>query len=378
MHSPGTTNPEKSTTAAVSAVTCRLAAAIALLMLSVPSLQAQEWRLSAGYSIQHFDLEIQPNNAFEGAVGTTQKGMLELELERYLLYRFYVGATGQYLLHNQQSVFLGGPVDFRQANLGVVSGMQWSRLGIYAGVQAGRIWDIRFQGVDMDGNPVPITTGTPETSSAWTTALRGGMKYYLLRYVRLQVDVARNFDLPGQLTHQAGAGMIPQVSGVGFQPWTVRAGISVSIPWHNRRRLERLHERNRLPLAMEAAGTSFSSPLREDTFITSPFGQRWGRNHEGVDLQASRGDQVVAADNGIVVQARNLSGYGRTVEIRHSNGYTTRYAHLHRIRTREGQTVRRGEVIGTAGSSGSATGVHLHFEIRRNGAPIDPRRYVRF
>jgi murein DD-endopeptidase MepM/ murein hydrolase activator NlpD len=97
-----------------------------------------------------------------------------------------------------------------------------------------------------------------------------------------------------------------------------------------------------------------------------------------VDLDARRGDAVVAAASGVVIHAGALRGFGNTVIIRHGGSYTTTYAHLHRIQVREGQNVRRGDAIGTAGDSGAATGVHLHFELRRDGVPIDPQQYIRF
>lgn len=111
---------------------------------------------------------------------------------------------------------------------------------------------------------------------------------------------------------------------------------------------------------------------------TSAFGvrvhpiSRRRKLHAGVDFAAKRGARVNAAREGVVVHARWRGGYGRLVVIDHGDGVTSRYAHLGQIRVREGQWVRAGQSIGAVGSSGAATGPHLHFEIREDREPIDP------
>ncbi|MDQ0339305.1 murein DD-endopeptidase MepM/ murein hydrolase activator NlpD [Caldalkalibacillus uzonensis] len=112
--------------------------------------------------------------------------------------------------------------------------------------------------------------------------------------------------------------------------------------------------------------------------ITSGFGMRWGRPHNGIDIAGVSDRTIVAADNGTVVKAGwHSGGYGNTVIINHNNGYRTLYAHLASVNVRPGQTVQRGEAIGVMGSTGNSTGVHLHFEVHRNGAPVNPASYVR-
>lgn len=111
--------------------------------------------------------------------------------------------------------------------------------------------------------------------------------------------------------------------------------------------------------------------------ISSPFGTRRGHGfHQGVDLSAPAGSRVIATGDGVVVFAGRSSGYGRTVLIDHGRGWRTRYAHLKRIRVSTGERVARGEVIGTVGRSGRASGPHLHYEVLRDGAPVDPRPYL--
>jgi len=108
--------------------------------------------------------------------------------------------------------------------------------------------------------------------------------------------------------------------------------------------------------------------------VSSSFGaRRGGGTHQGVDFSAPRGTAVIATADGVVTFAGRSHDYGRMVVVDHGGGWETRYAHLHRIRVEEGDRVRRGRKLGTVGHSGKADGNHLHYEVRRNGVPIDPR-----
>ena len=100
------------------------------------------------------------------------------------------------------------------------------------------------------------------------------------------------------------------------------------------------------------------------------------RRHEGTDYSASPGTPVMAAGDGIVVRAGRAGGYGNLVELRHRNGITTRYGHLRGFarNVRRGARVEQGQIIGYVGSTGLATGPHLHYEFRMNGVPKDSRR----
>ena len=110
--------------------------------------------------------------------------------------------------------------------------------------------------------------------------------------------------------------------------------------------------------------------------ITSPFGWRWGRMHEGVDLGAAYGTPIAAAGSGTVIYAGWLGGYGNLTVIDHGGGLATAYGHQSRIAVSVGQQVTRGEIIGYVGSTGHSTGPHLHFEVRVNGQPVDPLGYL--
>jgi murein DD-endopeptidase MepM/ murein hydrolase activator NlpD len=108
--------------------------------------------------------------------------------------------------------------------------------------------------------------------------------------------------------------------------------------------------------------------------VTSGFGWRWGRMHEGIDISAPAGTTVRAAASGRVIYAGWMGGYGQLVVIDHGNGLATAYAHLSAIYA--GGSVSQGQAIGAVGCTGSCTGNHLHFEVRVNGSPVDPMGYL--
>jgi murein DD-endopeptidase MepM/ murein hydrolase activator NlpD len=110
--------------------------------------------------------------------------------------------------------------------------------------------------------------------------------------------------------------------------------------------------------------------------ITSRFGARWGEQHSGIDIAAAKGSPNKAADGGVVKFAGWSGNYGKLVIIDHENGYTTYYGHNNTIKVKVGQRVARGDVIGTVGETGRATGPHLHFEVRKNGVPVNPLKYI--
>ncbi len=111
-------------------------------------------------------------------------------------------------------------------------------------------------------------------------------------------------------------------------------------------------------------------------FRRNPFGGRSYEFHPGMDIGGERGDIVVAPANGIVTNADWQGGYGNMIEVDHGNGLKTRYGHLSRIDVQNGDVVQRGQVIGLIGSTGRSTGPHLHFELRLDDKPINPRRFL--
>ena len=124
----------------------------------------------------------------------------------------------------------------------------------------------------------------------------------------------------------------------------------------------------------QVATGMFSYPVAG--VLTSRFGQRWGRAHTGVDMGVPCGTSVRAADGGRVIFAGSCGGYGNLVRIDHGNGYITYYGHLSRIKVSCGDKVGKGDVIALSGNTGHTTGPHLHFEVRKNGAPQNPLKYL--
>lgn len=110
--------------------------------------------------------------------------------------------------------------------------------------------------------------------------------------------------------------------------------------------------------------------------VTSLYGPRWGRFHDGIDIGAAVGSPVRAAAGGEVVFDGVLSGYGNVVIIRHSSGFSTVYAHNQKHFVDKGQWVRRGDHIANVGRSGRVTGPNLHFEVRYDNVARDPMRYL--
>ena len=111
--------------------------------------------------------------------------------------------------------------------------------------------------------------------------------------------------------------------------------------------------------------------------VSSEFGARRGSSrHKGLDLTAPKGTKVHATADGRVKFAGRSGDFGRLVVVEHENGYETRYAHLKSINVSKGKKVKRGAVIGTVGESGNATGPHLHYEVRLQGTPVNPRSYL--
>jgi murein DD-endopeptidase MepM/ murein hydrolase activator NlpD len=110
--------------------------------------------------------------------------------------------------------------------------------------------------------------------------------------------------------------------------------------------------------------------------VTSGFGWRWGRMHEGIDIGVASGTPIVAAAGGTVIFSGWMSGYGNLVVVDHGGGVATAYAHQSSIASGVGQYVSQGQVIGYVGCTGHCFGSHLHFEVRVNGGAVDPLGYL--
>jgi murein DD-endopeptidase MepM/ murein hydrolase activator NlpD len=158
-------------------------------------------------------------------------------------------------------------------------------------------------------------------------------------------------------------------------------------------RTERMHleehledlERESAKVASRLQGNIPAGPIRRGSgaliwpvngLFTSPFGQRWGRLHAGIDIAAPVGTPIRAADSGKVVLMGPTGGYGNYTCVQHSSSMATCYAHQSRFNTSVGANVSKGQLIGAVGNTGNSTGPHLHFEVRINGSPVDPMGYL--
>ena len=125
---------------------------------------------------------------------------------------------------------------------------------------------------------------------------------------------------------------------------------------------------SKLPLAM---------PVKSAFRFTSPFGKRWGRAHEGIDLAGPVGTPIYATGDGVVIFAGWQRGYGNVIKIKHAIGTETRYGHLSKIRVKAGQQVSRNSLIGDMGNTGRSTGPHLHYEVRVDGKAVNPMSFIK-
>ena len=125
---------------------------------------------------------------------------------------------------------------------------------------------------------------------------------------------------------------------------------------------------DKMPLAM---------PVQSAFRYTSPYGARWGRKHEGIDMAGPVGTPVYVTGEGVVTYAGWQRGYGNVIKVQHALGTETRYAHLSRIGVKSGQKVSRGARIGDMGNTGRSTGSHLHYEVRVNGKAVNPLSFIK-
>lgn len=151
----------------------------------------------------------------------------------------------------------------------------------------------------------------------------------------------------------------------------------------NTRLDELMIDLDRMNLLRIAAGkVPYATPVTAANRFTSPFGMRTDpvrggrRHHKGIDLAAPMGTPIYATADGVVTTSGRESGYGNVVRIEHAFGFTTLYGHMSRLRVEEGQQVSRGDRIGDMGTTGRSTGVHLHYEVHRDGEPVNPMTFL--
>jgi murein DD-endopeptidase MepM/ murein hydrolase activator NlpD len=161
----------------------------------------------------------------------------------------------------------------------------------------------------------------------------------------------------------------------------VRAGQRIKVPVYNMasiapRRLSQTLADSAESVASSVAALAqgFIWPARGQ--LTSRFGWRRWRHHDGIDIAAPYGTPITAARDGMVVFSGWYHAYGRAIIIDHGEGLQTLYGHASRLLVRTGQRVTKGQIIAHVGSSGRSTGPHLHFEVRINGRPVNPIKYL--
>ena len=144
-------------------------------------------------------------------------------------------------------------------------------------------------------------------------------------------------------------------------------------------------EQARVQAALQGAGQTFDGPIRHGSggliwpvngSVVSPFGMRWGRLHAGIDIAVPSGTAIHAAAAGRVVLMGWVGGYGNYTCIQHTSSMSTCYAHQSSFATSNGASVSQGQVIGYSDCTGHCFGPHVHFEVRINGAPVDPMGYL--
>lgn len=218
-----------------------------------------------------------------------------------------------------------------------------------------------------------------------TLSLKNIEKEQLAKIANLTTDASATADAIAAILKRTGVQVDPArkasgntsegVGGPYVEPQIDVSGFDVSLDELDAalRRLESVRETARdLPFGNPAPGHE----------ITSRYGNRidpfLGRLalHAGVDFQADTGQAVVATGAGKIITAGPSGGYGNMVEIDHGQGVTTRYGHMSKILVKEGDMVSVGDVVGRAGSTGRSTGPHVHYEVRRDGNPVDPIHFL--
>lgn len=177
-------------------------------------------------------------------------------------------------------------------------------------------------------------------------------------------SLAKEFNVAKEKISMANPG-VPLIEGAWiFIP--LKAGI-----------IERFKDGNAYDPQRLILSGEFLWPVPSSNKMSSGYGMRWGKLHEGVDIPGHIGAHIVAAADGVVVYSGNeIGGYGNITVIAHKNGHFSVYAHAKTNLTKKGQRVFRGQVIAQIGMTGRTYGPHLHFEIRKNGEPIDPAHYL--
>jgi murein DD-endopeptidase MepM/ murein hydrolase activator NlpD len=218
-----------------------------------------------------------------------------------------------------------------------------------------------------------VCTGSCQSSSS--SSKRNGYWYTVQKGDTLYNIGKRHAVSPEELTRVNRIRDVRQLS-VGTRIWVPKTKLSAKQRKRKVVRISRTELRQRARKeAKRSADLSFRWPLKRAK-LTSGFGRRSGRRHEGIDLASPSGTKIRAAEGGKVIHVGWLGDYGKVVILKHSGDYRTVYAHARKLLVKKGRFVERGDKIAEVGSTGRSTGPHLHFEIRRRNAPKDPLLYL--
>ncbi len=245
--------------------------------------------------------------------------------------------------------------------------------------------------VDPTAQPVPqpVAPQVPAPAAPAPTALRPGAKgapvaslQRALRKRGIRVKVSGTYDArtrAGVRTLQRRIGT--RATGIADAALLKRLGVTVravaGAPTPvGERAPDGSFDEYPVPEPNDATPSAAGFIWPANGVVSSPYGPRWGRMHEGIDIAAPAGRPIRAAKAGVVTTAAPEGAYGNLVVLDHGNGETTRYGHMSAFGVTKGQVVAIGQVIGQIGSTGRSTGNHLHFEIRINGVAMDPRLYL--
>lgn len=203
-------------------------------------------------------------------------------------------------------------------------------------------------------------------SYIWIVSCSGiRARYHVVSSGETLQEIAKQYDVP-----------VRALAASNKNPSSLRRGMKLYIPfeknpeWDAEFEIPR-KEQTTYYRSSSSQSINFNWPLLG--YVSSPFGNRRGHFHEGIDIPSRQGTQVKASRSGHVIYAGNqIPGYGNLVIIRHADQYSTVYAHLSKIGVRKGQFATRGQTIGRVGQTGHATAPHLHFEIRNQQKAVDP------
>lgn len=193
------------------------------------------------------------------------------------------------------------------------------------------------------------------------------------------------------LRYGVGAAQIAKANGIR-DVTSLRVGQRLYIPGARKRLLAKANESRRPSksgtgygdlseaqrrarmTARQQSSLQFSWPARGR--LSSRFGRRGGRPHEGIDIAAKKGTPIFSAESGRVIHSGRLGSYGKVVIVKHAGRFRSVYAHASKLLVRKGEFVERGQKIAEVGSTGRSTGPHVHFEIRRSETPQNPLGFL--